>query len=58
MDGNKDESERCISLALKYLAAGDTEKALKFINKADRLYPSQKAKGREKGKQRNLDDFM
>lgn len=45
MDGNKDESERCISLAQKCLAAGDTSKALKFLNKAEKLYPSQKAKG-------------
>ncbi|XP_060065641.1 dnaJ homolog subfamily B member 14-like [Ylistrum balloti] len=44
MDGNKDESERCISLAKKYLADGEKSKALKFLNKAERLYPSQKAK--------------
>ncbi|OWF36240.1 dnaJ homolog subfamily B member 14-like [Mizuhopecten yessoensis] len=44
MDGNKDESERCISLAKKYLAEGEKSKALKFLNKAERLYPSQKAK--------------
>ncbi|KAJ8317979.1 hypothetical protein KUTeg_003070 [Tegillarca granosa] len=44
MDGNKDESERCIRLAQKYLAAGENERALKFLNKAERLYPSQKAK--------------
>ena len=45
MDGNKDESERCIHLAEKYLRGGDKEKALKFLNKAERLYPSSKAKG-------------
>lgn len=44
MDGNKDESERCISLAIKYSKLGDREKALKFLHKAERLYPSQKAK--------------
>lgn len=45
MEGNKDESERCISIAEKYIAAGDKDKALKFLNKAERLYPSVKARG-------------
>lgn len=45
MEGNKDESERCISLAVQYSKQGDNEKALKFLNKAERLYPTQKAKG-------------
>jgi Tfp pilus assembly protein PilF len=45
MEGNKDESERCISLAIQYSKQGDDEKALKFLNKAERLYPTQKAKG-------------
>ena len=44
MEGNKDESERCISLAIQYSKQGDDEKALKFLNKAERLYPTQKAK--------------
>ncbi|XP_035217586.1 dnaJ homolog subfamily B member 14-like [Stegodyphus dumicola] len=44
MDGNKDESERCISIAQKYINEGDRSKALKFLYKAERLYPSQRAK--------------
>ena len=46
MDGNKDESEHCISLAQKYINEGDRTKALKFLYKAERLYPSQRAKGK------------
>ncbi|XP_076459161.1 dnaJ homolog subfamily B member 14-like [Babylonia areolata] len=45
MDGNKDESERCIAIAQRCIAAGEIEKAVKFLKKADRLYPSEKAKG-------------
>ncbi|XP_055935754.1 dnaJ homolog subfamily B member 14-like [Argiope bruennichi] len=44
MDGNKDESEHCISIAQKYINEGDRAKALKFLYKAERLYPSQRAK--------------
>lgn len=45
MDGNKDESEHCISIAQKYINEGDRSKALKFLYKAEKLYPSQRAKG-------------
>ena len=45
MDGNKDESERCIKIAQKYYSDGDKERAIKFLNKAERLYPTEKAKG-------------
>ncbi|KAG8182476.1 hypothetical protein JTE90_020395 [Oedothorax gibbosus] len=44
MDGNKDESEHCISIAQKYINEGDRTKALKFLYKAEKLYPSQRAK--------------
>ncbi|XP_048760298.1 dnaJ homolog subfamily B member 14-like [Ostrea edulis] len=44
MEGNRDESERCYHLAKKYLSLGDLEKTKKFLNKAERLYPTQKAK--------------
>ncbi|XP_064602453.1 LOW QUALITY PROTEIN: dnaJ homolog subfamily B member 14-like [Liolophura sinensis] len=44
MDGNRDESERCIRIGRKYMNAGDMEKALKFLLKAEKLYPSKKAK--------------
>ena len=45
MEGNRDESEKCISIAQKCINVGAYEKALKFLNKAERLYPTQKAKG-------------
>ncbi|XP_070545453.1 dnaJ homolog subfamily B member 14-like [Ptychodera flava] len=44
MDGNKDESERCIEIAQKCIAQGLREKAVKFLQKAERLYPSKRAK--------------
>ena len=45
MDGNKDESNRCIRLAEKCLQLGDTQQALKYLNKAERLFPSARARG-------------
>ena len=48
MEGNKDESERCIKIAENYARNGDKDKALKFLSKADKLYPSKKARGRHK----------
>jgi len=47
MEGNKDESSRCIKLAEKCLRLGDTEQALKYLNKAERLYPSTRARGEQ-----------
>ncbi|KAG1680070.1 DnaJ subfamily B member 14 [Nymphon striatum] len=44
MEGNRDESEKCIELAEQYINSGKRDKALKFLNKAERLYPSKKAK--------------
>lgn len=44
MDGNKDESERCIGIAEKFINEGQREKAVKYLNKAERLYPSTRAK--------------
>lgn len=46
MDGNKDEAERCIQLAEKYIKEKNREKAEKFLHKAERLFPTQKAKGK------------
>lgn len=51
MEVNKDEAERCIEVAEKYVLEGHFEKAEKFLVKADRLYPTQKAKGRTKIRQ-------
>lgn len=45
MEGNRDEAEKCIHIATKALEAGDREKALRFLNKAEKLYPTAKAKG-------------
>lgn len=45
MDGNKDESERCIEIAEQKIKQGDYTSALKFLRKADQLYPSTVAKG-------------
>ena len=45
MEGNRDESNRCIRFAEKCLKLGDTEQALKYLNKAERLFPSMRARG-------------
>jgi len=42
MEMNKDEADKCLDLARKYLQLGNKEKAEKFVNKARKLYPSQK----------------
>lgn len=44
MEGNRDEAEKCINIATKSLEAGDKDKAVKFLNKAEKLYPTYKAK--------------
>lgn len=45
MDGNRDESERCIQIAERKIKDGDYASALKFLRKADKLFPSPVAKG-------------
>lgn len=45
MEVNKDEADRCIELAEKYIKEHNREKAEKFLHKAERLYPSERAKG-------------
>lgn len=47
MDGNKDEAQRCINIALEAAKSGNLQRAEKFLRKADNLYPSQKAKGKK-----------
>lgn len=47
MEGNRDEAERCIAIAVQALREAKIEKAEKFLNKAEKLYPSQKAKGKQ-----------
>ncbi|XP_034544578.1 dnaJ homolog subfamily B member 14 [Notolabrus celidotus] len=44
MEGNRDEAERCINIATKALEAGDRDKALRFLIKAEKLYPTGRAK--------------
>lgn len=44
MDGNKDEAERCIEIAIKSLSEGKIERADKFLRKAESLFPTQRAK--------------
>lgn len=46
MDGNKEESLRCIDLATNYMKLGDRARAKRFLIKAEKLYPTQKAKGK------------
>lgn len=45
MDSNKDEALRCIEVAEKYIKERKKEKAQKFLYKAERLFPTQRAKG-------------
>jgi len=45
MEGNRDESERCLAFAKKFVSEGDIEKGLKYATKAEKLFPSQGAKG-------------
>ncbi|MEQ2206537.1 hypothetical protein XENOCAPTIV_030681, partial [Xenoophorus captivus] len=52
MEGNRDEAEKCINIATKVLEAGDKEKALKFLYKAEKLYPTDRAKGGPKTTQK------
>lgn len=49
MEGNRDEAEKCINIATKALEAGDKEKALRFLNKAEKLYPTDRAKSKAVG---------
>ncbi|XP_077380874.1 dnaJ homolog subfamily B member 14 [Festucalex cinctus] len=44
MEGNRDEAEKCINIASKAIEAGDKEKALKFLKKAEKLFPTPRAK--------------
>lgn len=44
-DGNKDEADKCFNLAQKYFQEGNRDKAIRFAQKAERLYPTQRAAG-------------
>jgi len=44
MDGNKDDGEKCLRIAEQHLKSGNVEQALKYLNKAERLFPTDRAK--------------
>ncbi|XP_015264366.1 PREDICTED: dnaJ homolog subfamily B member 12 isoform X2 [Gekko japonicus] len=44
MESNRDEAERCIAIAVAAIKANQTEKARRFLEKAQRLYPSQRVR--------------
>jgi len=44
MDSNKDEAERCIKIARIAVNNNQPDKARKFLEKAQRLFPTDQAK--------------
>ena len=42
MESNRDEADKCLELALKFIRDGNKEKAEKFVRKAEKLYPSRR----------------
>lgn len=48
MEVNRDEAERCIDIATAALKNEQPEKAQRFLEKAQRLFPTEKAKGKLK----------
>ncbi|XP_026117311.1 dnaJ homolog subfamily B member 12-like [Carassius auratus] len=44
MESNKDEAERCIEIAIAALRENDPDKAKRFLEKAQRLFPTDKAR--------------
>lgn len=45
MEVNRDEAERCIDIATAALTEDQPEKAQRFLEKAQRLFPTEKARG-------------
>ncbi|XP_046798824.1 dnaJ homolog subfamily B member 12 isoform X2 [Gallus gallus] len=45
MESNRDEAERCIGIALAAVKANQPERARRFLEKAQRLYPSPRVRG-------------
>lgn len=45
MECNREEAEECIRIAAQALREFKAQRAKNFLNKAERLYPSQQAKG-------------
>jgi DnaJ homolog subfamily B member 12 len=44
IEGNKDDADKCIEIAQSAFSIGNVEKAEKFLLKAERLYPTPRAK--------------
>ncbi|KAJ7327101.1 hypothetical protein JRQ81_016860 [Phrynocephalus forsythii] len=44
MEGNRDEAERCLGIARQALEAGHRERAVRFLTKAQKLYPTDTAR--------------
>nr|XP_046210066.1 dnaJ homolog subfamily B member 12-like [Oncorhynchus gorbuscha] len=44
MESNKDEAERCINISISALSNNQTDKAKRFLEKAQRLFPTDQAK--------------
>lgn len=45
MESNRDEAEKCIEIAVNALREAKIDKAEKFLKKAEKLFPTKKAKG-------------
>ena len=48
MEANKDAAIHYIELAEKAILANDHERALRYLNKSESLFPTQKAKGKRR----------
>ena len=46
MEANKDAAYHYIELAEKAILSNDNERALRYLNKSETLFPTQKAKGK------------
>jgi len=42
MESNRDEADKCLELAMKFIREGNKEKAEKFVRKAGKLFPSRR----------------
>lgn len=42
MEANKEQSDRCVEIGLKYLREGNRDQAIKFFQKAQKMHPSQR----------------
>jgi len=42
MESNRDEADKCLELAMKYIRQGNKDKAERFVRKAEKLFPSRR----------------